>query len=101
VIYSSVGLGEGVFVYIGRRGPAVSTSRRQSSATINIYMTAFNPFIQFCHVRVRDRGYDVTISMNVTTRRVHAFKYSEERFLCDYSWFDSIDEALAWLETPL
>jgi hypothetical protein len=70
-------------------------------STINISMSTFNPFVQFCHVRVRDKGYDVAIYMNVTTRRVHAFKYSELLYLCDYSWFDSIDEALVWLETPL
>ena len=51
--------------------------------------------------RPNARGYTVTIYMNLTNRRVHALKYSEERYLCDYEWFDTIDQALAWLDRPL
>ena len=64
-------------------------------------MEPIRPFVQFCHVRLKDRDYSVVVYMNVTNRRVHAFKYSEKLMLCDYSWFDDIHECTDWLDKQL
>ena len=63
-------------------------------------MTA-NPFITIAHIHVRDRNYDVYVSMSLVTRNIHVFKYSEERVVCEYEIFANHNDAADYLELLL
>ena len=64
-------------------------------------MTTANSMIPIAHVYVRDLGYSVAISMDVITRHLHVFKYSEELCNCEYEVFDTQYECQCYLEKPL
>lgn len=64
-------------------------------------MATANSMINIAHVYVRDKGYSVAISMDVTTRNIHVFKYSEELYTCEYEVFDTQYECQCYLEKPL
>ena len=64
-------------------------------------MESINPMVQIAHVYVRDRGYSVSVTMNMSNRRLHIFKYSEESVLCEYEVFDSYGDACEYLEHVL
>ena len=57
--------------------------------------------INIAHVHVRDLGYSVFISMDVTTRNLHVFKYDEQHVICEYEVFDTQYECAHYLEKPL
>ena len=58
-----------------------------------------NAMIPLAHVHVKDREFSVYISMCVTTRNMHMFKYNDHS--CDYEVFSTEGEAAHWLEKPL
>ena len=64
-------------------------------------MAQANSMIPIAHVYVKDKGYSVVISMDVTTRHLHVFKYSEETYTCEYEVFDTEYECQCYLEKPL
>jgi hypothetical protein len=64
-------------------------------------MMEANPFITIAHIHVRDRNYDVYVSMSLATRNIHVFKYSEERVACEYEVFSRYSEACDYLELLL
>ena len=64
-------------------------------------MENVNPMISIAHVYVRDRDYSVSVTMNMSNRRLHIFKYSEDKSLCDYEIFDDYQAACEYLEHVL
>ena len=64
-------------------------------------MPHFNSMINIAHVHVKDLGYNAFISMDVLTRNIHVFKYSEDRCCCDYEIFETQYECSKYLEEPL
>ena len=69
--------------------------------TVNTSMENINPMVSIAHVYVRDRDYSVSVTMNMSNRRLHVFKYSEDKSLCAYEIFDNYSEACAYLEHVL
>lgn len=63
-------------------------------------MSEYN-LIQLAHIHVRDKNYNVYISMCTNTQNMHIFKYSEDLGLCSYEIFGTGDDACAWLELNL
>jgi len=64
-------------------------------------MESVNPFITIAHIHVRDRNYDVYVSMCLSSRHIHVFKYSEAKCHCEYEVFNSHNEACDYLELLL
>jgi predicted transcriptional regulator YheO len=60
-----------------------------------------NAFITIANIHVRDRNYDVHVSMNLATRCLHVFKYDTERVTCAYEVFDCYLDACDYLELLL
>lgn len=69
--------------------------------TVNTSMENVNPMISIAHVYVRDRDYSVSVTMNMSNRRLHVFKYSEDKSQCAYEIFDNYSEACRYLEQVL
>lgn len=55
--------------------------------------------IPMAHVSVRDRDYNVYISLCLNTRRLHIFKYNDVS--CQYDVFDDQADACLFIEEPL
>ena len=64
-------------------------------------MENINPMVSIAHVYVRDRDYSVSVSMNMSNRRLHVFKYNERQVICEYEVFDSYEAACTYLEHVL
>ena len=64
-------------------------------------METANTFVKLAHIHVRDRNYDVAISLCVATRHIHVFKYNTEKVLCQYEIFDNTEECCDYLELIL
>ena len=64
-------------------------------------MEDVNSFITIAHIHVRDRNYDVYVSMNVTSRHIHVFKYDTDRVTCEYEVFNHYQDACDYLELLL
>lgn len=64
-------------------------------------MEDFNAYVTIANIHVRDRNYDVHVSMNVVTRCLHVFKYDVERVTCAYEVFDNYLAACDYLELLL
>ena len=64
-------------------------------------MPSINPMISIAHVYVRDRDYTVCVTMNTTNKRLHVFKYSEDKVTCEYEVFDDYEDACEYLEHVL
>jgi hypothetical protein len=60
-----------------------------------------NTIVHIAHIHVRDRNYDVYVGMNTLTRRLHVFKYDEQRSICEYELFEDHREAEDYLELLL
>ena len=58
-----------------------------------------NNMMALAHVRVADSETCVYISICMTTRNVHIFKYNETA--CDYGIFDSQADACQFINKPL
>jgi len=71
------------------------------SMTVKYYMENINPMVSIAHVYVRDRNYTVSVTMNMSNRRLHIFKYSEDSVQCEYEIFDVYEEACEYLEHVL
>jgi hypothetical protein len=59
------------------------------------------PFTEIAHIYVRDRDYTVYVSISMTTREIHVFKYSEDRQRCEYEVFPNHILAAEYLELLL
>ena len=57
--------------------------------------------VPIAHIHVRDRNYDVYVSMSLITRNIHVFKYSEDRSVCEYEVFSQYQDAQDYLELLL
>jgi hypothetical protein len=64
-------------------------------------INGINDMVNLAHVYVRDRDYNVFLSMCTTSKRLHAFKYCERTYTCEYSVFDDYDACCQYLEEPL
>ena len=58
-----------------------------------------NSIVPIAHVTVRDRDYNVYISMCTVTNNMHIFKYND--MCCDYEIFSQEGDAATWLDKPL
>ena len=54
---------------------------------------------QLAHVTVRDRDYNVYVSINTQNHCLHVFKYNDRA--CAYEIFTSEERAESWIEQPL
>jgi hypothetical protein len=59
----------------------------------------YNPYITVAHITVRDRDYNVHISLNTETHQMHVFKYSETE--CQYEILDNQISVQEFLDRPL
>jgi hypothetical protein len=57
-----------------------------------------NTMISLAHVYVRDRDYNVFLSMCTVTRNLHVFKYNDHR--CAYEVFSDYNACCQYLEEP-
>ena len=57
-----------------------------------------NTMISLAHVYVRDRDYNVYLSMCTVTRHIHVFKYNDRH--CDYEVFNTYNDCYDYLEEP-
>jgi hypothetical protein len=64
-------------------------------------MEDVNSFITIAHIHVRDRNYDVHVSMSLATRYIHVFKYDTHRVTCAYEVFNHYQDACDYLELLL
>jgi hypothetical protein len=64
-------------------------------------MEEANSFVKLAHIHVRDKNYDVSISLNTISRTIHVFKYNEEKVLCEYEVFDNTEDCCDYLELLL
>ena len=53
------------------------------------------------HVSVKDRDFNVHVSLNMLDHRLHVFKYCENTGICSYDVFEDHDTARHWIESPL
>jgi hypothetical protein len=58
-------------------------------------------FTTIANVYVRDRQYNVHVSINNHTRAIHIFKYSEQHTVCEYEMFNNHIDAADYLELLL
>jgi hypothetical protein len=58
-------------------------------------------FTTIANVYVRDRQYNVHVSINNLTRAIHVFKYDEQHTVCEYEMFNNHHEAADYLELLL
>ena len=58
-------------------------------------------FTTIANVYVRDRQYNVHVSINNVTRAIHVFKYDEQHTVCEYEMFNNHYEAADYLELLL
>lgn len=58
-------------------------------------------FHTVAHVAVRDRDYNVYISINTETAQMHVFKYSESLCLCEYELCSNQTEVRLYLAKRL
>ena len=58
-------------------------------------------FTTIANVYVRDRQYNVHVSINNLTRAIHVFKYDEQHTVCEYEMFNNHYEAADYLELLL
>lgn len=58
-------------------------------------------FTTIANVYVRDRQYNVHVSINNVTRAIHIFKYDERHTICEYELFNNHFDAADYLELLL
>ena len=58
-------------------------------------------FTTIAHVYVRDRDYNVHVSINEDNRHIHIFKYDEALYKCEYEVFYNHYQAADYLELLL
>lgn len=58
-----------------------------------------NPYVTVAHITVRDRDYNVHISINTVTHQMHVFKYSDTE--CCYEILDNQVAVQEFLDRPL
>ena len=58
-----------------------------------------NPYITVAHIAVKDRDYNVHISLNTVTHQMHVFKYNDTR--CLYEILDNQTAVQEFLDLPL
>jgi hypothetical protein len=58
-----------------------------------------NAMIPLAHISVSDRDFNVYISLCITSRNMHIFKYNDHS--CDYEVFGSEGAAVQWISKPL
>ena len=58
-----------------------------------------NNMITLAHVHVDGATYNIHISMCMTTRNIHIFKYNDRR--CDYGIFDCQEDACEFINQKL
>lgn len=62
-------------------------------------MISPNSIIHLAHVHVTGSDYNIALSMCVTTRHIHVFKYNE--VACEYEIFNNQFDACEYIEKPL
>ena len=65
------------------------------------YMMAQYNLVTMAHIHVRDKNYNVYISICTETQNMHIFKYSEALGRCSYEIFGTSEDACRWLESNL
>jgi hypothetical protein len=58
-----------------------------------------NPYVTVAHIAVKDRDYNVHISVNTVTHQMHVFKYNETQ--CQYEILDNQRAVQEFLDRPL
>ena len=58
-----------------------------------------NPYVTVAHIAVKDRDYNVHISINTVTHQMHVFKYNETQ--CLYEILDNQQAVQEFLDRPL
>lgn len=59
----------------------------------------YNPYITVAHIAVKDRDYNVHISLNTETHQMHVFKYNDTA--CAYEILDNQIAVSDFLDQPL
>lgn len=62
-------------------------------------MISPNTIVHLAHVHVAGSDYNIALSMCVTTRHIHVFKYNDQS--CEYEIFDNQMDACLYIERPL
>jgi putative heme degradation protein len=62
---------------------------------------AHKEIVSIAHVAVKDRGFNVHVSLNMLNHALHVFKYNEDSSVCQYEIFADHSHARAWIEHPL
>ena len=62
-------------------------------------MISPNTIVHLAHVHVAGSNYNIAISMCLTTRHIHIFKYNDMG--CDYDIFDNQADACTFIEKPM
>ncbi len=63
-------------------------------------MSQYN-LVMVAHIHVRDKNYNVYLSICKETHNMHMFKYNEELGRCSYEIFGAAEDACTWLESEL
>jgi hypothetical protein len=57
--------------------------------------------VPLAHVAIKDRDFNVFVSVNTYNQDIHVFKYNEDTGTCAYDVFARNEEVLDFLDLPL